>query len=140
MWNDVQKQVPVTNQLLVQPQKVQSEKTRVVIQQYTDDITDKKKQFMKKDFWQFATGTEVARESMKKSRSELEAEKKICEANALKCRLLDFPDLIKESTKEIEAMFADITNMEALWDVVQASAEFFRFQENQLWSEVNAES
>ncbi len=69
-----------------------------MIQQYTDDMSEKKKLFLKKHFWQFATGTERARQSMKESLSELEAERKICEANALKCRLLDFPDLIKEST------------------------------------------
>ncbi|TYZ57148.1 hypothetical protein PybrP1_002034 [[Pythium] brassicae (nom. inval.)] len=140
LFQDVQRQVPTTEQRVQEPTRVFSEKTEEKILAYEKAVQKKMEAMKTLDFWSSKLEPEKGWEKIESYLVDWEMEMKKCEENTKLCSVFGFPQLMNESLRIMGLMRADAEGMKNVWAIIKRGKAFFTATAQLLFKgvEVNA--
>lgn len=138
LWQEVQRQAPVTATAIAPHNKVWSIKVQEDVELYEQALEEKLKMFHASSFWDFNTSPRVARDKICNAEQlQLEEKKQLGRIRHL-CTVFSFPDdIFKKSADIIQAMDVEVREVKKLWEVIDALQACVTSTKDQRWADLD---
>ena len=138
LWQEVQRQAPVTATAIAPHNKVWSLKVQEGVEQYEQEFEEKLKEFHALSFWAYDTSPRVARDKIRDA-ERLQLEEKLqLERTRHLCTVFAFSDdIFKKSADTIHGMDVELGEVKKLWEVIEALQACVTSTKDQRWADLD---
>lgn len=135
---DVEALSAKTEQRILGPTRLHSDKTKEKIEEYETIIQKLSEDMKTLEFWKFSAGPAKSAELIDATLLEWDVEMEQCQRNLHLCQIFDFPQMMDKTVDMMHALRDSIEGNQELWLLVEEILEFLSGVNTVLWPKVDA--